>query len=84
MELAVAIDAGEPFVKATYCLEGDRPLVFTIPQRLLTCIYPSPDDIVELRIFPFLNSDSIIHTVGVNIKFPYRLKKPVVLRRTNV
>ena len=28
IELAVLIEAGEPFVKATYNLEGDGPLVF--------------------------------------------------------
>ena len=28
LELAAVIDAGEPFVKATYNLEGDGPLVF--------------------------------------------------------
>ena len=28
MELAITIDAMEPFVKATYNLEGDRPLIF--------------------------------------------------------
>ena len=27
MELAIVIDAGEPFVKTTYTLEGDGPLV---------------------------------------------------------
>lgn len=29
LKLAAAIDAGEPFVKATYKLEGDGPLVFS-------------------------------------------------------
>ena len=29
MELAAIIDAGEPFVKATYILEGDSLLVFS-------------------------------------------------------
>ena len=29
MELAAVIDAGEPFVKATYILEGDGLLVFS-------------------------------------------------------
>ena len=29
VELAVVIDVGEQFVKATYSLEGDGPLVFT-------------------------------------------------------
>ena len=28
MELASIVDAGEPFVKSTYTLEGDGPLVF--------------------------------------------------------
>lgn len=28
LELAMVIDAGEPFVKATYSLEGDGALVF--------------------------------------------------------
>ena len=28
MELAAVVDAGEPFVKSTYILEGDGPLVF--------------------------------------------------------
>ena len=28
MELAVLIEAGEPFVKATYNLDGDNPLFF--------------------------------------------------------
>ena len=27
MELASVVDAGEPFVKSTYTLEGDSPLV---------------------------------------------------------
>ena len=36
MELAVTIDAGEPFVKATYRLEGDGPLVFTEYEEIST------------------------------------------------
>ena len=34
MELAVTIDAGEPFVKATYRLEGDGPLVFSVCEEI--------------------------------------------------
>ena len=34
MELAITVDAGEPFVRATYCLEGDGPLVFTVYEEL--------------------------------------------------
>ena len=36
MELAVTVDAGEPFVKATYRLEGDGPLVFTAYEEIAT------------------------------------------------
>ena len=34
IELAITIDAGEPFVKATYRLEGDGPLVFTAYEEI--------------------------------------------------
>ena len=34
LELAATIDVGEHFVKATYFLEGDGPLVFTCYERL--------------------------------------------------
>ena len=33
-ELAVTIDAGEPFVKATYRLEGDGPLAFIVYEEI--------------------------------------------------
>ena len=36
MELAVTVDAGEPFVKATDWLEGDGPLVFTAYEEIAT------------------------------------------------
>ncbi len=36
MELAVTVDVGEPFVKATYRLEGDGPLVFTAYEEIST------------------------------------------------
>ena len=29
IELAITVDAGEPFVKSTYRFEGDGPLIFT-------------------------------------------------------
>ena len=34
LELAVTIDVGEHFVKATYYLEGDGPLVFSCYEKL--------------------------------------------------
>ena len=36
MELAVTIDVGEPFVKATYRLESDGPLVFSVMRKFVT------------------------------------------------
>ena len=34
MELTITVDAGEPFVKATYRLEGDGPLVFKAYEKI--------------------------------------------------
>ena len=34
MELAISLDAGEPFVKATYQLEGDGPLVLSAYEEI--------------------------------------------------
>jgi hypothetical protein len=34
MELAMTVDAGEPFVKATYRLEGDGPLIFSAYEEI--------------------------------------------------
>jgi hypothetical protein len=36
MELAITIDAGEPFVKATYRLEGDGSLMYTAYNEIST------------------------------------------------
>ena len=36
LELAALIDAGAPFVSATYYLEGEGPLVFSCYERLST------------------------------------------------
>ena len=34
VELAITVDAGEPFVKATYRLEGDGPLVLSAYEEI--------------------------------------------------
>ncbi len=41
IELAITVDTGEPFVKATYCMERDGPLVFSrsVPFALLFQIH---------------------------------------------
>ena len=49
VELAVVVDAGEPFVKATYKLEGDGALAFTCYE-----IYSSTEAIVRLQHYPNL------------------------------
>ena len=38
IELAVLIEAGEPFIKATYNLEGDGPLVFDVYKEIDTLV----------------------------------------------
>lgn len=54
IELAVTIDAGEPFVKSTYRLEGDGPLIFTaykeissLRATITTKHYPNTDAIAR-------------------------------------
>ncbi len=41
LELAITIDAGEPFIKATYTLEGDGPLAL-LCYRVLALALPIP------------------------------------------
>ena len=40
--------------------------------------------LILIPVTGFMVDIEIVHTVGVNIKFLYRLKNPVVLWRTNV
>ena len=47
LEIAAVIDAGEPFVKATYQLEGDNALVFRCYE-----IYSTLEAAVKLQNFP--------------------------------
>ena len=54
IELAVTVDAGEPFVKATYFLEGNGPLFFSCYEKLLvrkasisTAFYPNTNTVIE-------------------------------------
>ena len=51
LELAAVIDAGEPFVKATYKLESDNALAFTCYE-----IYSSLEASVKLQHYPNLNA----------------------------
>uniref|UniRef100_A0A1X7T8Q5 HAT C-terminal dimerisation domain-containing protein n=1 Tax=Amphimedon queenslandica TaxID=400682 RepID=A0A1X7T8Q5_AMPQE len=54
IELAVTVDAGEPFVRATYYLEGDGPLVFScyekileLKERIATAYYPNTNVVIR-------------------------------------
>ena len=51
LELAAVIDAGEPFVKATYQLEGDGALVFRCYE-----IYSTLEAAIKLHNFPNLHA----------------------------
>ena len=51
LELAAIVDAGEPFVKATYELEGDGALVFRCYE-----IYSTLEATVKLQNFPNLHA----------------------------
>ena len=54
MELAAVIDVGTPFVKATYKLEGDGPLIFecydvlaSLAMGITTAHYPNQNALCE-------------------------------------
>ena len=54
IELAITVDAGEPFVKSTYRLEGDGPLVFAAFEEITalraaisTQYYPNTDAVAR-------------------------------------
>ena len=54
IELAVVVDAGEPFVKSTYRLEGDGPLVLaayeeisSLRAAISTAFYPNTDAVAR-------------------------------------
>ena len=59
IELAVVVDAGEPFVKATYKLEGDGLLVFECYEVLVTV-----KAAIEASHFP--NTQAVIHRLAGN------------------
>ena len=64
VELAITVDVGETFVKATYYLEGDGPLVFICYEKISqlrasvsTAYYPSTDAVIR-RI---ANGNVVVH-----------------------
>lgn len=57
LEMAIVLDVGEPFVQATYKLEGDGPLVLTcykVLQRVATAVSPGHHP----------NTDSVIQSIS--------------------
>ena len=54
IEIAITVDAGEAFVKGTYYLEGDGPLIFTCYEKIMklkaatsTAYYPNTNAIIR-------------------------------------
>ena len=60
VELAITVDVGEAFVKATYYLEGDGPLVFTCYEKIsqLRASVSTNTDAVTCRI---ANGNVVVH-----------------------
>ena len=79
IELSALIDAGKHFVKATYHLEGDGPLVFSCYERLSALAhaiaiesYPNTEgkahehtaaSIQELKQFSFISDAQVVELV---------------------
>ena len=77
LELAATIDVGEHFVKATYFLEGDGPLVFACYEKLST--------VSQLCQAPcFLN----VCAIAVKIKYQglltFRIRDKALMREGNL
>ena len=53
MELAITVDAMEPFVKATYVLEGDGPLALVAYERLSTFF-----SVISTEYYPNVTADA--------------------------
>jgi len=66
IELAAVVDWGEPFVKATYKLEGDGPLVFT-------CYEAVQEVIISIQVENIRNAKAM--TIKRYFPKPYNLKK---------
>ena len=80
MELAVTTDEMEPFVKATYVLEGDGPLALVAYERLTTLFaviasehYPNVNLMLSQRIF-------LVVTQGVNANLQHMLSRALYQR----
>ena len=59
MELAVVVDVGEPFVKATYALEGDGPLAFQC-YEIVTAVQIS----ITTAHYPNVNAIALANASG--------------------
>ena len=60
MELAITIDFGEPFVKATYNLEGDGPLALSAHEEIAKLKV-----VISTQHFP--NTDAIATKLSLNV-----------------
>ena len=65
--MAAVVDAGREFVKSTYKLEGDSPLVLDCYECLQTVL-------VSIHVSKFPNVDAIIKTISADHNSQQRLK----------
>ena len=67
VEMAAVVDAGREFVKSTYKLEGDGPLVLDCYECLQTVL-------ASIHVSNFPNVDAIIKTISADHNSQQRLK----------
>ena len=67
MELAAVVDYGEPFVKATYSLEGDGPLV-------LSCYEMVQEVVASIKVENVPNLQAVIVQLSQHIAVQQQLK----------
>ena len=62
MELVAVVDYGEPFVKATYNLEGDRPLA-------LSCYELVQEVVASIQVDNVPNLQAVIRQTSPMLQF---------------
>ena len=67
LELAAAVDYGEPFVKATYSLEGDGPLV-------LSCYELVQEVVASIKVENVQNLQAVIVQISQHVAVQQQLK----------
>lgn len=73
VELVVIVDAGEAFVKETYCLEGDGPIVLTCFEILSTLAAS-----IQTQHYPNLQAMAHVLSGGLPAVFQHLLQRVCV------